>query len=62
MTSAIQDIGPTLVEAVGVFLLAFFGADALFGPEAAGLHGLTLLIPALTLALSVLAYRLTFHR
>jgi hypothetical protein len=62
MNAALDELGPTLVEGAGIFLLAFFGADALFGPEAAGLHDLALLIPALTLAITVVAYRLTFHR
>ena len=45
--------------AVGVFLLGFFGAEALFGPAAEGLPVEATLIPSLLAAAAAFAYLMT---
>ena len=50
---------PLALEGLGVFLLAFFGADALFGADLEPLGLAATLPPALAATLGVLLFRLS---
>jgi len=57
--SAMQRLMPALLEAAGVFALAFFGADAMFGAELGPMSVAATLPAALGATLMVLAFRLS---
>jgi len=54
-----QRLMPALLEAAGVFALAFFGADAMFGAELGPMSVAATLPAALGATLMVLAFRLS---
>ena len=58
MSSVRRELGPSLIESVGIFVLAFFGADLLFAQELPGVGVTTLLLTSAAIAIAFLAYRL----
>jgi hypothetical protein len=53
-----RELGPILIESLGIFVLAFFGADVLFAQEIPGVGVPTLLFTSLAIAIGFLVYRI----
>ena len=52
------DLGPSLLEGLGIFALAFFGSEVLFAPSAEGVGLAATLVPAVAAGLIAFMRRL----
>jgi hypothetical protein len=58
VSSLKRELGPILIESLGIFVLAFFGSDLLFAQEVPGVGVPTLLFTSLAIAIGFLVYRI----